>query len=358
MRIGIVTLFGNFNYGNRLQNYALYTVLTQMGHDVDTLVTLEKTSALKSMFHKFFEKENGAIRLRSKAERDRDAAFSKFTESLIPTRIVASDGSGISTELNEEYDYFVVGSDQVWNPLWWGDSLECRCANDYLLQFADANKRVAYSASFGLASLPENWVPSFREALGKYSDISVREDAGARIVEELTGRKVPVTLDPTMLLTANQWRNIEKPVACKQKYVFQFNLGVQSDAQVKLAAELKSLGYEIIDYMNPKCRYFGGDPSDFLSYIDNADCVLTDSFHASVFSILFKRPFVVFDRKHANGSNMNSRINTLLQLCGLEERWGISNVTDALTCDYSEVEHAIDVRKADSNSYLLNALSY
>ena len=85
MRIGIVTLFGNFNYGNRLQNYALHTVLSQLGHDVDTLVTLEQSSALKSIFHKFFEKENGAIRLRTKKERGRDAAFSKFTDSLIPT---------------------------------------------------------------------------------------------------------------------------------------------------------------------------------------------------------------------------------------------------------------------------------
>lgn len=356
MRIGIVTLFGNFNYGNRLQNYALHTVLSQMGHDVDTLVTLENTSALKSVFHKFFEKENGAIRLRTKGEHDRDAAFSKFTDSLIPTRIVASNGSGIPTQLNDEYDYFVVGSDQVWNPLWWGDSLECRCANDYLLQFADASKRVAYSASFGLASLPENWVPAFREALEKYAAISVREDAGASIVEELTGRKVPVTLDPTMLLTVNQWRKIENPVACKQKYVFQFNLGEQSDAQVKLTAELKSLGYEIVDYMNPKCRYFGGDPSDFLSYIDKADCVLTDSFHASVFSILFKRPFVVFDRKHANGSNMNSRINTLLQTCALEDRWGISDATSALACDFSGVDRAIDIYRADSETYLRSAL--
>lgn len=356
MRIGIVTLFGNFNYGNRLQNYALHTVLSQMGHDVDTLVTLEKSSALKSIFHKFFEKENGAIRLRTKKEHGRDAAFSKFTDSLIPTRIISTNGSGLSTQLNDEYDYFVVGSDQVWNPLWWGDSLECRCANDYLLQFADANKRVAYSASFGLASLPENWVSAFREALEKYANISVREDAGARIVEELTGRKVPVTLDPTMLLTANQWRKIEKPVACKQKYVFQFNLGEQSDAQVKLTTELKSLGYEIVDYMNPKCRYFGGDPSDFLSYIDKADCVLTDSFHASVFSILFKRPFVVFDRQHANGSNMNSRINTLLQTCALEDRWGISDATSALACDYSGVDCAIDIYRADSETYLRRAL--
>lgn len=356
MKIGIVTLYGTFNYGNRLQNYALHTVLSEMGHDVATLVSLEKVSYAKVLFRKYFEREAGSIRLKTKKEFHRDSEFKRFTEENIPTKFFSSKRSGLSKALNEEYDCFVVGSDQVWNPLWWGDSLECGYANDYLLQFADGQKRLAYSASFGLDSIPGAWSSVFERELGKFRSISIREEAGATIVKKLIGREVPVTLDPTMLLDAGRWRLVEKDIVHKGKYVFQFNLGERSDAQMRLEAELRELGYEVIDYMNPKCPYFGGDPFEFLSLLDGADCVLTDSFHASVFSIIFHRPFAVFDRKHANGSNMNSRINTLLEACNLSDRWNICHIEKMFSYDTGCIDAVLDKRRNESMEYLRAAL--
>ena len=355
MKLGIVTLYGDFNYGNRLQNYALSTVLRGMGHDVVTLVTVQKTSAIKGFYRKHFEKEGGKIRLKTRKELNRDAAFSEFTSRNIPTRFIKSE-RGLSGSLNEEFDSFVVGSDQVWNPLWWGDDLDCCYSNDYLLRFADADKRVAYSASFGLDSVPDMWKALFKDELGKYRAISVREEAGASIVADMVGSKPAVTLDPTMLLDAEEWREVEADVRPSGKYVFQFNLGERSDEQIELARQLASRGYEIIDYMDPQCRYFGGDPSEFLSLLDGAACVLTDSFHASVFSILFRRPFAVFGRKHANGSNMNSRINTLLGTFGFEGRWCLEGADAAFSCDFSGVDAALDAYRRLSLDYLNKAL--
>lgn len=165
-----------------------------------------------------------------------------------------------------------------------------------------------------------------------------------------------MTLDPTMLLDAEEWREVEADVQPSGKYVFQFNLGERSDEQVELARQLAGRGYEIIDYMDPQCRYFGGDPSEFLSLLDGAACVLTDSFHASVFSILFRRPFAVFGRKHANGSNMNSRINTLLGTFGLEGRWCLEGADAAFSCDFSGVDAALDTCRRLSLDYLNKAL--
>lgn len=355
MKLGIVTLYGDFNYGNRLQNYALHTTLSDMGHDVTSLVTIQKASPIKKVYRKYFEKECGKIRPKSQKELRRDASFLRFTACYIPTRFIES-AQGLPRELNDEFDAFVVGSDQVWNPLWWGEALECCCSNDFLLRFVDNDKRVAYSASFGLNSVPDAWKALFGDEIGRFRAVSVREEAGASIVAKLTGNRPPVTLDPTMLLDANRWRRIESRVQPTEKYVFQFNLGELSDEQKTLANQLSDMGYQIVDYMNPKCSYFGGGPSEFLSLIDGAACVLTDSFHASVFSILFRRPFVVFERKHANGSNMNSRINTLLATFGLEHRWCLSDADAVLSCDFVDVDGLMEAHRQLSLNYLNDAL--
>ena len=356
MKLGIVTRYGDFNYGNRLQNYALHTILSGMGHDVTSLVTIQKASPIKKVYRKYFEKECGKIKLKSQRELKMSAAFSKFTASYIPTRFIEST-KGLPRELNDEFDAFVVGSDQVWNPLWWGEALECCYSNDYLLRFARDDKRVAYSASFGLNAVPDAWKALFGSEIGRFRAVSVRESAGANIVAELTGSKPSVTLDPTMLLDAERWRGIESDVRPAGKYVFQFNLGELPDRQKELANQLFNKGYRIVDYMNPKCPYFGGDPSEFLSLIDGAACVLTDSFHASVFSILFRRPFAAFGRRHANGSNMNSRINTLLATFGLEQRWCLKEVDAALSCDFADVDDRLRVHRQLSMNYLNGALS-
>lgn len=336
MKIGIVTLYGTFNYGNRLQNYALHTVLSKMGHDVATLVSLESASPLKRVYKQCFERENGSIRLKSFKEIRRDKRFENFTRGHIPTHFFESDKGGLTNDLNNEYDCFVVGSDQVWNPLWWGVDIDCTSANDYLLRFAEPSKRIAYSASFGLESIPRVWEILFKKELTRFASISVREYAGLKIIEDLLGYSVPVTLDPTMLLAAEEWRGIERDMDVTEKYVLQFNLGKKSERQRALINSLKDRGYRIIDYMNPLCKYFGGDPFDFIALLDRAECIITDSFHATVFSLLFEKPFTVFDRIHNNKSNMNSRIDTLLSAFELQNRWNIMDpdtLFDKYICD-------------------------
>lgn len=357
MRVGIVTLYGTFNYGNRLQNYALHTALTALGHDVVTLVSIEDTSVLKGFYRKFCEKENGAVRLKTREERRRDKAFIGFTKRYIPTLFFSSKAAKLPESLNSEFDRFVVGSDQVWNPLWWGDVIDCGCSNDFLLKFAAPKKRVAYSASFGVSEIPAAWQNVFCRELEKFSFISVREHAGAEIVRNLLGRDACVTLDPTMLLSADEWRRIKVDLMVSERYIFQFNLGEKSEEQNALVKKLCDSGYSLIDYMDPSCEYFGGDPSSFLSLLDGAACVLTDSFHASVFSILFNKPFVVFDRKHVNKSNMNSRIATLLSTFGLEERWQMTDLDSLLEIDYVPISSVLESCRKASIGFLVEALN-
>lgn len=336
MKVGIVTIFDpNANYGNKLQNYAVYQILLGMGLEPKTLYVEKQGVNLKGRIKFFIHKITNYNFAKNvnywKYRYEKIKKFDKFNCKYIPNEQIKSFDN-----LNKEYDYFVVGSDQVWNPNWYNRMKK----EAYLLNFAKSKQKVCFSPSFGLSELPNEWKEHFRNALKTFPNISVREEAGAKIVKELTGKTAEVLIDPTLMLKKEEWIKIEsKPenLDFNQEYILTYFLGGKTKEQEeyikKIADDNKLTIYNLLDYTEPKLRKI--DPAEFIYLIHNAKIVFTDSFHACVFSFIFVKPFQVFPRNGTTG-NMMSRIETLLNKFSLQRKLYTSIENNLFECDYSE----------------------
>ena len=309
-KVGILTINDNDNYGNRLQNYAIQYILKE--NSVES-VTLKNNLTLNSKNYfllrriKFIFKSNKIFNV---------YRYKKFTE--FNRNIKFSDKYVTPySSLDNKYDYFITGSDQVWNPNFG------RLRDVDLLEFTESSKRISFAASFGISSLSEQYNEKLKKALKDYKAISVREDAGKKIIEDVVGRKdVEVLVDPTMLLTADEWDKVaKKPEELKtDRYILNYFLGELSE---KRKAEIdriaKENNCEIINILDKNSPFYCTGPSEFLYLEKHSFLVCTDSFHSSVFAILYNRPFIVFGRED-NTVSMNSRIETLINKFNLKNR--------------------------------------
>ena len=361
MKIAIVTLFGFSNYGNRLQNYALQEAIKTEGHDVTSLVANSSKEILKSKVKSFITRQNGKISLVPQFERIRENNIKSFSEQYITSQLIIRKDRKFDLSLEDQFDCFVVGSDQVWNPLFWEKEGFERSANNYLLQFVRDKKKIAYAASFGIPDIPEKYHTLFKDALSRFDMVTLREEIGLQIVKDLVGLDTRVVLDPTMLLSAEKWRSIEPgTVNTKRKYVVLYFLGKQSkQIYDEIWHFARKNDAEIIDMMDESNKdIYTMGPEAFIEYIDKAMMCFTDSFHATVFSILFHTPFITYDRKHANNSNMNSRIETLLGKFNLKHRlYRGSESLQEMFVDYSEADGILNFEKEQSLNVLNEALT-
>ena len=277
-----------------------------------------------------------------------------FVERYIPYRFVADK----LDSLDNEYDLFVVGSDQVWNP-YFG-------LNDFgLLNFIkDNDKKVSFSASFGVNSIPDELRDKYYNSINKFKYISVREDKGKEIIEELTDRKdVEVLVDPTMLLTSKEWDEIaKKPRQLKsEKYILNYFLGeLPKEREEKINRIAKENNCDVINILNKKCPLYESGPSEFLYLEKNAFLICTDSFHSSIFAILYNKPFIIFNRNDKKNQNMNSRIETLVKKFDLEDRvYDGENITqNYFDYDYTGAYKVLDEERKNDKTLLEIADDY
>ena len=370
-RIGIITLNGYFNYGNRLQNYALQKTLEKMGYQVDTIIKsaknreqiktslLERARAVvKLPFSEIVSKTEKKVNntLYKERNKQRTNIFKDFSNKYINETDFSISEHCIPEGLLESYDYFVTGSDQVWNPYYQkGSPIE-------FLTFAPKHKRISYAASFGISRIPEEYKEKYATWLEEMNHISVREHAGAKIVKELTGRNVDVVVDPTLLLTKEEWLEISEPASDKpmKGYILTYFLGKIPKERKKYIDKIaKENDLEVINLaqMNERIPYLSG-PSEFIDYINSAQLFFTDSFHGAAFSIMLNTPFIVFDRAGSSMS-MNSRIETLLDTFDMETRYfnNFINENELFTVDFSKVETILENEKAKAMNYLNRALN-
>ena len=242
--------------------------------------------------------------------------------------------TGLPEKAGEKYDFLFAGSDQIWNY-----SFSSERFHDYFLQFSEYDKRASLSASFGVESIPDEWKQRYADGLSGMKYISVRETAGAKLVKDLTGRKVPVLVDPVMMLDRVEWLATAKqpPVDCSVPYVLKYYLGDEDDKKIDRWAERN--GYRVYELMKEdKPELYSTGPGEFLSLIDHAALVCSDSFHCIAFSILFKKPFIVYARK-GKLNNMGSRMETLMEKFGLSGRWDDALFeSDYLNCDFQQFD--------------------
>lgn len=361
MKVGIVTIPDYTNYGNRLQNYAVNHILqTKFGCETISLVSYKD---------KAFENGNYVLWLKNVIARQlcvfpelvekrfgnnmtRWSNFYKWSKRYIPTKNFYGNKC-LPESLNDHYDMFFAGSDQIWNYHFAHGKFY-----NYFLAFADNQKKVAISASFGVDELPEEWKQEYINGLKGFAHISVREDAGKSIVKELIAREVPVLIDPTMMLSKKEWLQVAKKprVDCSRPYILKYYLGDENEED-KLDAWAGKNGYEIYELMNDKIpELYSAGPGEFISLISNAAMVCSDSFHCIAFSIIFSRPFVVYARQ-GKEDYMTSRLDTLLGKFGFQNRWKhLLSEDEYLVCDYTSVKVLLEKEQQKFLKYISNAL--
>jgi len=348
LKIGIVTLVGYSNYGNRLQNYALQQTLISLGHDCNTIKFIPYKNIrkrniifryinyfrrqiikfLKHLINSFRNKEYKVT------EELRFNNFWKFSKKYINETKEYDLSNGDDLRILNHYDYFIVGSDQVWNPNYINDP------RISFLRFIPRPKRISYAASFGVMDLPESVKADFAKYLDDFKALSVREDRGAEIIEELLGIIVPVLPDPTLMLCKEKWLQVsnKQQNANTNKYILTYFLGKQPRKTYLIIDKIaKQNGFSVINLCSIKEKEsYRNGPSEFIDLVHNCELLMTDSFHGSVFSIIFKKPFVVFDRE-----DMNSRIATLLRTFHLESRHWV-NISKNMNLFEMKYENIID----------------
>jgi hypothetical protein len=278
----------------------------------------------------------------------RHNAFVSFSKAYLNEIDLGITPQSIPDGLGTRYDFFVVGSDQVWNPTF------PEFSELFFLTFVPKHKRVAYAPSFGLSELPEEVKDNFSTWLSSMEYLSVREESGESIIRNLTGRDVPVVLDPTMLLTKEEWLRVSTPLKTvpKKPYILTYFLGTldaKRGKEIKLFAKKNSL--MIIQINELTSKYYTTGPGELISLINQATLILTDSFHGTVFSILFEKPFLTY--KRVGRDDMYSRIETLFSLLHLENRENM-RLSDPNLCeiDYHEVKQLLEIERNKAFDYL------
>jgi len=355
-KIGIVTIVDYNNYGNRLQNYALSTTLKKLCPNA-RIVTFKNDARLNDnkgiiknleMILKHFYTD---VKIGLYMTSERGKRFSEFNKLLDMSESISIYNK------NKKCDKYVVGSDQVWKPTY------RRLSSIDLLTFEkNSRKKIAYAASIGIDEIDDVAKNKIKKHLTKddFAFISLREESGKRLVEDITGRDDIVhVLDPTLLLSFEEWEKIEKSPSFEipEKYILTYFLG-QNTYKKDILQLANENTLEVIN-LNDKTSsdYYNVGPREYLYLFHHATAIFTDSFHAIVFSLIYDKPFYVLDRKQTGMNNMNSRIDSFLKTFGLEDRHVKSVLQkNFLEKDYCKVYEILEKERKKSLDFLINSL--
>lgn len=380
--IGLVTCYFHHNYGSMLQAYATEMIMQQMGFPFQTIACkapinyMQENKILyiiKKLLIADWKMRLGKMKIeRAKKENPmfaknweiRNKAFDQFAETFFHVSPYCKNREELS-KMAENYSAFLVGSDQLWRT----DSVE---HGYYTLEWVpDHIRKIAYSTSIGVKEVPWFQVEKNKRFMNRFDHIALREQSACDLVYKLTGRKVPVVLDPTLLFTGDQWLEIQQQEPLTNgKYIFCYLLGDNPSQREFIKRVKEKTGYKIValqqldDYI-PSDEGFADEapyvgPREFLNYIRNAEYVFTDSFHCSVFSILYKKNFFTFSR-FAEGAKQstNTRIDNLLHITGLEERRMTNDKTIEEVVNFKRnfdgVDEKLNALRKSSMDYLYNA---
>jgi len=350
MRVAMITLNTYDSYGNVLQKYALYRTLQKYADEVDTL--WQHTTVPFLPYRLELNKDEEGNRKRTAFVAVRQSKIKDFCDTHIQTRFDIP----YLEDLADEYDFFVIGSDQVWNPEF--------AVPGRFLDFAPPEKRIAYAASITISELPEEVQETYRKKILEMPHVSIREKEGCDIVEKLTGKRPLHVLDPTFLLTADEWRKIEKRPAWLNKKIYDngylltyFFSGKPSKQVYELAKKFNLPMINLFDMDN--FNHYVSGIEEYLYLFDHATFVCTHSFHGLAFACIFRRPFILY-RVGKMRTLRFSRAGSLLELFGLSDRVTDMDLNidlqDPLKIDFNRCEEVLPVERKKAFKFLSNAL--
>lgn len=360
MRVGIVTFHCSYNFGSALQAWALYRKLESLGHEVEIVdyrgrdfrqYKLIRVARPRTVMQNLLSLRRNLARRRS---------FESFlSDNMDSTTRYAVRTEGRMSELCSMFDCFVCGSDQIWN-------LDCTGGpvRPYFLSFAEDRRRVAYAPSLAHVSFkPENFTERDKEFIGeqldRFSAISVRETSTVGLFQPLTRNRIEVCLDPTLLLDGEDYRSIAADVPVEEPFVFAYMLE-ENPAVMAQAERVAREADAMVAYVSksdrhlsvPSVNLYGIGPSEFLGLVSGAEAVVTNSFHATVFSLLLGTPFQTIATRDS-GSRMRELLTSLGETSHLIE--GMSDVMPS-AADQAALAPKLDVLRAHSLAFLKRAL--
>ncbi|MDD4608984.1 MAG: polysaccharide pyruvyl transferase family protein [Bacteroidaceae bacterium] len=363
MKIGILTFHCAHNYGTVLQAYALQEFLKSQGHTVSILdyrpeyiLHLYKVFTLK-------KKKNASWLVYFKSVVSRLLTLSirkkrfKAFDTFITERMQLS--SPLFDVADSAFDAYVFGSDQIWNPIIC-HGFDERFFGDF--KAARGKKRIAYAASMSAFKLDDYQVGYYRDKLQHLDCIGVREESLKDLLTPLTDKPISVVIDPTLLVGSEVFNPIAVAPKRERKYVLVYQINKNKHAfelAHKIAKEQDADVVEIVaswlDYRTSPNKIQCASPEEFLGYIKHACFVITTSFHGTVFSVLFEKPFYTL-KVH---SGADARAASLLESLGLSNRFidGTALPEKYLTMNVEEVSGRLAELRKSSYSFLESSLT-
>lgn len=362
-KIGILTYHACFNYGACLQAYALQQTIIKYQPDCEIIDY--QSDILRDISDVFSKKPKHSKEVIKNLTRlpyfSQLVKRQKMFENFISNDLLTSQRYRTEKEVEihaEDYECIVCGSDQTWN-------LEpsIRYQNPvYYLNFPKKQRRVSYATSFGdWVEKAQNHEDVFLPWVKTYDSLSMREDSGVKYLQS-KGLECELVLDPTLLLTSQEYDKICSEPIMKEPYVLLFSWnGAKEAVEVtkKIAKELKCKPIYIV--APPRAMFSGIErkldvgPKEFLSLIKNAEFVVTNSFHGTVFSALYEKPFVsvVSGKADTRRQSLLKQLGLLHHLVTPEEL----NLNDIKSTDFKKVKKQITILKQKSLDYLKRAIN-
>ena len=348
MKVAVITYSNAQNYGAMLQAYALSNCIADMGIECRVINYRKFDSRWfkprKTLWDIIF------TALLIKQGKKRVCLFHEFRKQFLPLT-TRYDSVEELKQIDTEYDLFISGSDQVWN------------CNGYVneaffLRFtAEKAKRCAYAPSFGSRTIPADCMDKVAQYINDFQNISVREKSGADLIKQLTGREAEVVLDPVFLISSNKWCALAHSIE-HSKFVFVYTTEVSDDLRKTVCNLYNNKGITVIS-----TQYIAGcncivrkdiGPLEFLGYIRDAEYVVSTSFHATAFSIIFQKKFCVVPHKVTG-----ARVTDLLCLIGLQQEIveDVNSFQFDSFVDWDAVERQLNELKSKSQSYLQKSIA-
>lgn len=326
MKVDIITLHYINHYGSLLQTYATCKIFEKLGYEAEIIdyvrpnadEKIQLNEALATRNYRKYSLKGIIFSLSKKIENKKRREFSqRFMKKYIPMTRHYADYKDLCSD-PPVADIYCTGSDQTWNSDYNGGLLPA-----YFLEFAPVGKkRIGYSVSIGMPCFPEDEYEETKQYIKKYSAISVREDSAKKIVEEMGYGNVAHILDPTLVLSADDWKPLVAKRVIQEKYIIIYKLNTIPEIEEFADNLAKETGYKIVrmSYYLNHFKYNGKmiyspDVEEFLSLIYYAEYVLTDSFHCLAFSLNFGKQFYAFYPK-----KYSTRLRSLLELTGTSDR--------------------------------------
>ena len=370
LTVGIVTVHDIYNYGSVLQAFATQHMISTLGYDVEIIdykypnPRHVKGSRPRRIADYILRVGNAVLKDALPGRpyttyKERYQQFKTNHYRLSRRSYPTVDALMVNPP---QYDIYVAGSDQIWRPEYINDD-PC-----FFLDFVRKGRRIAYASSFGCLEIPPQYHQTYRRYLSAFSHLGVREFAGQAIVKQLTGRDAAVVLDPTLLMTGEQWKPYAKPFAYDKPYIACYGLSVGDRYMEELALHIAKLtGYKIVringkfhDYFARKMEYvLDAGPAEWMGILANASLILGQSFHAVAFSINFQRPFYTILQ---DSLDSQSRQTHILRLLGLEHRAvhrhaPFPSAKDLeLEVDFTQAIGRLDAERVRSLDYMVSAL--